>query len=83
VTQDERLGRLEGKIDRLQEQTHEYQLEVLSVLKKDKEDTNQELTEMKLKIKEHDGHFATVIKVLGLGSLVSGWIALKDLWPNK
>lgn len=83
MTQEERLGRVENKLDRLQEQVHENQLELLAQLREDREVTAKEYMEVKLTTQRHDEHFGMIAKVLGLGGLVSGWLGLKDFFPHK
>ncbi len=83
MTNEERLNRLEGKLDRLQETSHSNHLELLECFQSDKEETMQEINVLKLKIDRHDGYFASIGKILGFGGLVSGWLALKDYFPHK
>lgn len=75
--------RLESKIERLQEATHENHLELLDLLRADKDAINKEITELKLTTQRHSGYFSMVLKALGLGGIVTSWLSLKDLWPHK
>lgn len=83
MAMEDRLNRLEVKVDKIQDQIHSNHLELLSCFQnslgelEDKVDTNT------LKIKEHDGHFSLFAKILGLGSILGGWLGLRDLWPKQ
>lgn len=80
---EERFSRLETKFDKLQDQVHQNHLELLQCFSKVKNDTDEEIGAINLKLKEHDGHFSMVTKLLGLGSIIGGWLGLRDLWPHK
>lgn len=77
-----RLDRLELKLDSLQNQTHQNHVELLTVFRGSIDEVNEDIGAINLKIKEHDGHFALVARLLGLGSLVGGWLSIKE-WFSK
>lgn len=80
---EERFSRLEAKFDRLQDQAHANHLEILQCFNKAQDETDKEISAINLKLKEHDGHFSMVTRLLGLGSIIGGWISIKDWFGAK
>lgn len=78
-----RLDRLELKLDNLQSQSHQNHIELLSVISKRDAELDDEINAINLKLKEHDGHFGLMARLLGLGSILGGWVGLRDLWPRQ
>ena len=75
--------RLEAKVDRLQETTHENHLELLGILREDREAVNKEIVALKLTTERHSGYFSGIVKLLGLGGAISSWLAFRDIFSNK
>lgn len=82
MTESQRLDRLESKVDKIQDQMHSNHLELLNCFNRSKDETDADIGAINLKLKEHDGHFSMVARLLGLGSILGGWISIKD-WFSK
>lgn len=77
-----RLDRLELKLDSLQSQSHQNHIELLSALSQRDAELDDEINAINLKLKEHDGHFGLMAKLLSAGSILGGWLGLKEFWPK-
>lgn len=80
---EDRIVRVESKVDQLQSQAHSNHLEILSAFNDAKEEATKELNDLKMKVERHEGYFSGIVRLLGLGSLISGWLAIKDLFPHS
>lgn len=80
---EDRLNRLEDKLDRLQETQYDNHLELVSLVRTNQDITSQRLVDLEIKTIKHDGYFSMVVKALGAGGLISGWLGLKDLFGGK
>ncbi len=79
MTNEERLYRLENKVDKLQDQAHAYHLELLSCITKSNDAMDEEINNLKLTVDRHQSYFGLVLKALGLGGILTSWLSLKDL----
>lgn len=80
---EDRLNRVELKLDRLQEQSHINHMEMLSCFQSAKDEAQEEINSLKMKVDRHESYFAMVLKALGLGGIITSWLSLRDLFPHS
>lgn len=78
MTESGRLDRLELKVDRLQEQAHQYHVELLSAVQKGNDLLEERVNDLESVTERHSSYFGMVLKALGLSGIITSWLSLKD-----
>ncbi len=78
MTESGRLDRLELKVDRLQEQAHQYHVELLSAVQKGNDLLEERVNDLESVTERHSSYFGMVLKELGLSGIITSWLSLKD-----
>ena len=79
---EDRFSLLEAKVYRLQDQAHQNHLELLQCFTNYKDEVDDEMHKVSLKLDRHDSYFSGMIKILGLGGALTSWLSIKEFF-NK